>query len=44
LRVQVNANHSTAAIDELIDAFGELRSVIDLPRATAQSDAALKAA
>jgi 7-keto-8-aminopelargonate synthetase-like enzyme len=34
LRVQVNANHRTEAIDGLIEAFGELREVVELPRAT----------
>jgi glycine C-acetyltransferase len=35
LRVQVNSNHLPAAIDGLVDAFGELRAAIDLPRAKA---------
>jgi glycine C-acetyltransferase len=43
LRVQVNANHSTAAIDGLVEAFGELRAVVDLPRGTAHLEAAGKA-
>ena len=33
LRVQVNANHRSEAIDGLVDAFGELLEVVDLPRA-----------
>ena len=44
LRVQVNTNHPTAAIDGLVDAFGEMRSIIDLPRATANLETARKAA
>jgi glycine C-acetyltransferase len=32
LRVQVNANHRADAIDGLVEAFGELRQVVDLPR------------
>ena len=31
LRVQVNANHSTAAVDGLLAAFDKLKQVIDLP-------------
>jgi len=42
LRVQVNANHSTAAIDGLVDAFGELRAIVDLPRGTTYLEAARK--
>jgi glycine C-acetyltransferase len=34
LRVQVNANHRTEAIDGLVNAFGELLEVVDLPRAS----------
>jgi glycine C-acetyltransferase len=44
LRVQVNANHSATAIDGLLDAFGELRSVVNLPRASAFGNVAAKAA
>jgi 7-keto-8-aminopelargonate synthetase-like enzyme len=33
LRVQVNANHQTEAIDGLVEAFGDLLEVVDLPRA-----------
>jgi glycine C-acetyltransferase len=41
LRVQVNANHRAEAIDGLVDAFGELRKVVELPRvATSQCQAA----
>ena len=34
LRVQVNANHTTEAIDGLVETFGELLEVVDLPRTT----------
>ena len=34
LRVQVNSNHRTEAIDGLVKAFGELLEVVDLPRAS----------
>jgi 7-keto-8-aminopelargonate synthetase-like enzyme len=33
LRVQVNANHRTEAIDGLVNAFGELLEFVDVPRA-----------
>jgi glycine C-acetyltransferase len=31
LRVQINSNHTREAIDGLIDAFGDLKAVVDLP-------------
>jgi 7-keto-8-aminopelargonate synthetase-like enzyme len=34
LRVQVNANHRTEAIDGLVNAFGELLEFVDVPRAS----------
>lgn len=41
LRVQVNANHRADAIDGLVEAFGELRQAVELPRvATAECHAA----
>jgi 7-keto-8-aminopelargonate synthetase-like enzyme len=36
IRIQVNANHTTDAIDGLVAAIGTLREKIDLPRATEQ--------
>jgi glycine C-acetyltransferase len=32
LRIQVNSNHRGEAIDGLVDAFGDLRRVVDLPQ------------
>jgi 7-keto-8-aminopelargonate synthetase-like enzyme len=37
LRIQVNANHLAASIDGLLEAFTELREVIPLPSAEAES-------
>jgi glycine C-acetyltransferase len=33
LRIQVNANHTTAAIDGLVTAIGQLGRAIEMPRA-----------
>jgi 7-keto-8-aminopelargonate synthetase-like enzyme len=42
LRVQVNANHQTAAIDGLLDAFSGLKKIVQLPElgSSAQRQAA----
>jgi hypothetical protein len=37
LRIQVNANHLSASIHGLIEAFGELRQSISLPCAKARA-------
>lgn len=44
LRVQINANHRPEAIDGLIDAFGELKRVVNLPCAPTLSPASAAAA
>lgn len=44
LRVQINSNHTPEAIDALIDAFGELTTVVPLPNQPESSHSYLKAA
>lgn len=44
LRVQINANHTPAAIDGLIEAFGELKKVVRLPLQNESSHCLSKAA
>ena len=41
LRIQVNANHPPAAIDGLVAAFAELKSVFKLPAASTQRPRAI---
>jgi glycine C-acetyltransferase len=40
LRIQVNTNHRAEAIDGLVDAFGDLRRLVDLPRESMMEHAA----